>query len=419
MNRHRILVVDDEPDICALVKDILEDEGFKVTVADNAQTARAQFSARRPDLVLLDIWMPGEDGISLLKSWQEDAPSNTPVVIMSGHGTVETAVEATRLGARGFIEKPLTTAKLLQSVQTALAGRGTHGATARTVQKPVGDSPHARRLREEAKRLAQNDTPVMISGETGAGKATFAEYVHSLSTRADNPFITLAGATLDSSALSAALTAAQGGTLLVRQIHEMTAQQQHLLVQCLRSGKLSSADVRLIITSLHEGSDLVQKSGLVPAPVKVAPLREHTKDIPELLNACTDYLCQHRQLPYRRFSIAAQNRLLHYNWPDNLSELNRLVQCLLESDENGEISLQEVEAWLGDRQNTADIWFEQALNKPIREAREMFERFYLRRQLELVGGSVSRLAAKVGMERTHLYRKLRSLDIHLRDGNKH
>ena len=417
MSRQRILVVDDEPDIGMLVKDTLEDEGFEVDLAQNARDARAQFTTQIPDLVLLDIWMPDEDGISLLKSWQEGSENCPPIVIMSGHGTVETAVEATRLGARSFIEKPLTTAKLLQSVHAALAGHTAFDTLTRITRGPVGNSLNARQLREQVTQLTKNDVHVSIVGESGTGKATLAEYIHYHSHRTDAPFTVAFATALDEKLLQTALADTVGGTLLIKQAHELMPTQRKKIAAILTSEYLASQRIRLIITSRNEVTELSQKTGLVQTVLEIAPLREHTEDIPELTGACTDYLCQTQRLPYRRFSIAAQNHLLHYHWPGNLYELNELVRELLESGNTDEVSLQEIEKLLSNRQGKS-IWLEQALNQPLREAREMFERFYLKHQLENVDGNVTRLAAKVGMERTHLYRKLRTLGIQLQDGSK-
>lgn len=413
MNR-RILVVDDEPDICELVKDILEDEGFEVDTVYNALDARTQFMARRPDLVLLDIWMPDEDGLSLLKDWQKPPPIEVPVVIMSGHGTVETAVEATRLGAHSFIEKPLTTAKLLQNVHAALKSKDLQPHAPRA---PVGRSESARRLREEAQRLAKGDEHLAIIGESGVGKAMLAEYIHSLSARAAAPFVAVHASALDDATMERALADAAGGTLLVRQAHKLPT----ALRKALSEDYLAAQQVRLATTGPDEVS--MRAVGVTQATLTVEPLRARVEDIPELVNECTDHWCQQRQLPYRRFSIAAQNRLLHYNWPGNLDELNVLVRGLLETG-GKEISPEEAERQINDRaprhaQPGEEIPLDWAMDKPLREAREMFERMYLTRQLELAGGNVSRLAAQVGMERTHLYRKLRSLGISLReDGNR-
>lgn len=418
MNRCRILVVDDEPDICALIKDVLEDEGFAVSTAQNARDADLQFTARRPDLVLLDIWMPGEDGISLLKSWQGRSRDRVPVIIMSGHGTVETAVEATRLGAHKFIEKPVTTAKLLQSVRGALAGLDADAGAVRVVLEPVGLSPGVQALRERAAQLAASDEHVAIVGEPGVGKTTLGEYIHSLSARAGAPCVVVHAARLDEQSLAAALTGAAGGVLLVRQINAPAPSQQQTLGKALAGERLASENIRLVTTSLSKPGDFMKAAGVTQTVVEIAPLRKHAEDVPELVKSCTDYWCQSRQLPYRCFSIAAQNRLLHYNWPGNLGELSALVRTLLESGRSSEISLEEVEEQLRGRES-GGAWVEQAMDKPMREAREMFERFYLARQLELTEGNVSRLAEKVGMERTHLYRKLRMLGISLKNNGKH
>ena len=415
MSRQRILVVDDEPDICTLVKDILEDEGFEVGVAQDARDARLQFTRTPPDLVLLDIWMPDEDGISLLKHWQEKSPVKVPVVIMSGHGTVETAVEATRLGAHSFIEKPLTTAKLLQSVHAGLVQRAGFD-TPRRVHEPIGLSEYAHQLREKAARLAKSDNTLLIIGETGAGKTALAEYIHSLSPRSDGPFTVIHCATADEASLGDALAEAEGGTLLIKRVQELPPARRQSLAGTLTDAHLVSGRVRLIMTGMRETDGFAEKTGIKQAQIEVAALREHAEDIPELVNACTDYWCQSRQLPYRRFSIAAQNYLLHYSWPGNLSELSELVCALLESG-SGEISLQEIEERLRDS-DRGNAWIKQACDRPMREAREMFEKFYLRHHLKLVEGNVSRLAVKVGMERTHLYRKLRSLGIHPKEGGR-
>ncbi len=413
MNRNRILVVDDEPDICALIKDVLEDEGFEVNTAQNARDADSQFTTRQPDLVLLDIWMPGEDGISLLKSWKGKAQDRVPVIVMSGHGTVETAVEATRLGAHSFIEKPVTTAKLLQNVHDALEGSGAAGAASQIILEPVGLSADAQALREKALQLATSDEHVAIVGEPGVGKTTLGEYIHSLSARARKPFTVVHAETLDEQSLAAAIGASTDGDLMIEQINALGQNQQQTIGKTLTGDRLASENVRLMTTSLGKPGDFIKAAGIVQTVLKIAPLRKHAEDVPELVNSCTDYWCQSRQLPYRRFSIAAQNRLLHYNWPGNLGELSGLVRGLLESGRSDEISLEEVEEQLRNREG-GGAWVEQAMDKPMREAREMFERFYLTRQLELAEGNVSRLAEKVGMERTHLYRKLRALGISLK-----
>ena len=195
MTSSYILVVDDERDIRELVKEILEDEGYEVATANNGQEARRARRVRRPDLILLDVWMPDIDGISLLKEWSEEGGLGSPVIMISGHGTVETAVEATRLGAYDFIEKPLSLAKLLLIVRRALEAdklqRENIGLRQQVqpLSKPVGHSMVIQSLCDQIQRVAQHNAWVLISGEPGSGKELFARYLHDCSPRAEGPFI--------------------------------------------------------------------------------------------------------------------------------------------------------------------------------------------------------------------------------------
>ena len=190
-----ILVVDDEPGILALIRDILEDEGYEVEVAEDAEAARASRRNRRPDLILLDIWMPDSDGISLLREWAKSSAGDAPIIMMSGHGTIETAVEATRLGAYDFLEKPLSTAKLLLAVRRTLEAaqlrRENIGLKREALQasEPIGRSTVMGSLRDQVKRIAEHDTPVLITGESGSGKELIARYLHAHSPRATGPFV--------------------------------------------------------------------------------------------------------------------------------------------------------------------------------------------------------------------------------------
>jgi len=188
MAQAHILVVDDEPDIRQLVSEILEDEGYRVTTADNGESARSAFARDTPDLVLLDIWMPDVDGITLLKEWSGGSGLKCPVIVMSGHGTVETAVEATRLGAQDFVQKPLSLARLLAVVSQALAAKRPAGESSRRTQaalavEPVGSSPAMQLLRGKAEQAAQHDSPVLITGEKGSGRESLARFIHARSGR--------------------------------------------------------------------------------------------------------------------------------------------------------------------------------------------------------------------------------------------
>lgn len=450
MTAQYILVVDDEPDIRTLVKEILEDEGYEVSVAEDAVSARERRRNRRPDLTLLDIWMPGEDGISLLKEWQDAGGMSSPVIIMSGHGTVETAVEATRLGAYDFIEKPLSMAKLLLTVRRALEAdqlqREYVGLKqqAPQISEPAGSSQIMQQLREQARKVAQHDTWVLITGEPGAGKETLARYIHSMSPRRERRFVSVSAAVLGrrdaASELFGSETGdtihyglleqANGGVLFLDEVADVDLQAQGRLLNALEGNSVVrlggsesvEVDVRVIAASHRSLQNEVQAGRfredlyyrLNVVPLIVPPLREHPEDITELLNYYVDFYSATEGLPYRHFSISAQNRLLHYPWPGNVLELRNLVQRLLILGSYDEITVDEVDNALG--MLTARSAQEQPLQAdifkmPLREAREQFERTYLLQQLKYAQGSVSKLSERVGMERTHLYRKLRALGI--------
>jgi DNA-binding NtrC family response regulator len=446
MSNPHVLVVDDEADIRALIKDILTDEGYGVTVAADASEARSARANRKFDLILLDIWMPDTDGITLLREWSDSGELNSPVVIMSGHGTVDAAVEATRLGAFDFVEKPLSLAKLLRTVEAALESAGKQSKAARnllpSLLAPVGRSKLMQGLRERVQQYARHDGSVLMSGEPGTGRGAFARYMHGLSRRADEPLTTLAAASItDSNAeeqllgserggeiIAGAFERAAGGTLVIDELADLNMTAQKVLFGVLESGSFTriggtnpiKVDVRIVATvgPEYEGRivagelrrDLV--SHLSELSVRIPPLREYAEDVPELLTYYVDKLVDSEGLAFRRFSVAAQNRLRNYPWPDNVRELKNFVRRLLMSDSIDDISLEEVEAEISATSPADEPLVKQdLLALPLREAREQFERAYLQQQLVLCGGKVGQLAKRVGMERTHLYRKLRSLGV--------
>jgi DNA-binding NtrC family response regulator len=455
MTSRHILVVDDEPDIRNLVHEILEDEGYSVTTADGGEAARKACRIRRPDLILLDIWMQDVDGITLLREWAETGELPCPVVMMSGHGTVETAVEATRLGAYDFIEKPISLAKLLLTVERAFESDRLkrenvdlreHG---RPVIMPVGKSEIMEQLRQQARRIAQHSSVVLITGEAGAGKGTFARYIHEQSQLNNGPFVEIAvgSITRENSATElfgveegqsvhyGRLEQANGGTLCIGDIADMDLQTQARLLSVLQTSSFVrlggnedvEVDLRIIATtqrSLEQEvaagrfrDDLFYHLNVVP--LHIPALREHADDVHELLNFYIDYLVTHERLPYRHFSVAAQNRLRSYKWPGNIRELRNLVQRLLILGSGEEIEVDEIERAIGSNVEVAGERGGPVMpyDLPLREAREKFEHNYLLHQLQEVDGSVGKLAKRVGMERTHLYRKLRSLGIDLKKGS--
>ena len=443
MNSERILVVDDEPDICGLVSDILTDEGYRVSAAETAASARQQVSQSEYDLVLLDIWMPDEDGITLLKDWKENKILQCPVVMMSGHGTVETAVEATRLGAYAFVEKPLTTTKLIQTIRKALDSRNEQdevNTLARNVNKnfvtPIGTSAVMKKLFEICARSSQVNSNLLLSGEEGSGRYTIARYIHELSERSGNPFVLVSNEQFDmtrvdestwsklKTQLIDSIKLAQDGTIFfenVDRINQVVQKRFMDLLQQLSAVQVFKRFNVKVTASVSAGAvaaleDL--QATLLMTRISVPALRSHSEDIPGLINLIIDNLCANDNYNYRKCSIAAQNAFLHYQWPRNIAELRMIIQELLVTGGSEEITVDDVKQALskksGEVENKAKN-VETLLDMPLREAREAFEKQYLLHQLKRVDGSVSKLADLVGMERTHLYRKLRSLGIGSKD----
>jgi DNA-binding NtrC family response regulator len=446
MSTSHVLVVDDEEDICALIQDILTDEGYGVTVAADAEEARAARADRKFDLILLDIWMPDTDGITLLREWSEGGDLNCPVVIMSGHGSVDTAVGATRMGAFDFVEKPLSLAKLLRTVEAALSSAEKQSKTAHallpSLLAPVGRSKLMQVLRDKVQQYARHDAPVLLTGEPGTGRSAFARYLHALSSRTDEPLVSVTGASLTDSNVeeqllgsesggeihAGAFERAAGGTLLIDDLTDLNDAAQKTIIAVMEDRSIrrvgGSEDLRLdarIVatagadyeTKMDSGDlrrDLV--SNLNVLALRVPPLREYAEDVPELLTYYVDKLVDAEGLTFRRFSVAAQNRLRNYPWPDNVRELKNMVRRLLLSQAEGDITLEEVEADINAGEPVNEPLVKQdLLSLPLREAREQFERAYLQQQLVLCDGKVGQLAKRVGMERTHLYRKLRALGV--------
>ncbi len=445
-----ILVVDDEPDIRGLLREILEDEGYQVAVAENGAAAREARRAQRPDLVLLDIWMPDVDGISLLKEWTEDGSLPMPVIMMSGHGTVETAVEATRLGAYDYIEKPLSLAKLLLTVERALEAdrlqRENRGLRRQShaVAEPIGKSAVMQRLREQIKRVAQHDTWVLISGEAGSGRKVAARFLHASGGRREGPLIDASAASLtdtdvavelfgseqDGRVRYGLLEQANAGTLVLDEVGEMDLATQAKLLPALESktfyrvggSEPVRVNVRVIAITRYDLAQRVEDGlfrkdlfyQLNVVPLHVPALREHVEDVPDLLNYYVDLFVTRDRLPYRSFTVAAQNRLRNYDWPGNIRELKNLVQRLLIIGAGSEIDADEVEVSLQGMGAPAGPGLPISLEQPLREARDEFERTYLEYHLRKTGGSVGKVAQVAGMERTHLYRKLRALGIDIK-----
>lgn len=432
MSTARILVVDDEPDIRDLLCEILEDEGYRVAVAGDAESARRARQEEIPDLALVDIWMPDIDGITLLKEWHGANALTFPVIMMSGHGTIETAVEATRLGAYDFVEKPLSLAKLLSTVRAALgaANEPDSRPAVRSVwrRQLVGTSSKLAELREQVARMADGDQPILVRGEPGSGKHTVACLLHEQGARADGPWVDIDIGRIGRDGLEEALFGPNGawaearrGTLVLNDLAELDEQTQKLLADRLampatteapRLVALSAEDLPRWIAERAFRSDLFRM--LNPDTIQVPPLREHAEDVPDLLSHFIDRCVEIEGLPYRHFTVAAQNRLRNYHWPGNVAEFESLVRGVLSLEDVVEIDADTVDRVLMELRPQLEVpasAMPLPLDLPLREARDAFERAYLQHQLRLAGGRIGELARRVGMERTHLYRKLRSLGI--------
>lgn len=450
-----ILVVDDEPDIRRLVREILEDEGYAVTVAKDGGSARDAIATRMPNLVLLDIWMPDVDGISLLKEFLEKNRLRCPVIMMSGHGTVEAAVESTRLGAFDFIEKPLSLAKLLVTVERALeSGESTasQNVTHHDILQPVdiiGKSQTVKKLVEQLDQCSKHDVTVLLIGEPGAGKTRSARYVHSNSGRSQSPYVELRTTNLSSrrnksgidlllgvenssGSSNGCLEQANSGTLFVDDVAELDDEMQAALYGALTSSSIYrvdgnspvDVDVRFILATRYDLQQEVRAGRfredlfhcINAYPIRLPALRDHSEDVPELLQHYVSVFADKERMPYRSFTVAAQNRLRNYGWPGNVLELENVVRRLLMMDGDVNIDITDVDEML-EQVSTAldgdqsDMLLMPQFDLPLRQAREQFEKAYLEYHLKQSDGSVGKVAKLAGMERTHLYRKLRALGI--------
>ena len=410
----KILIVDDEVGIRELLSEILRDEGHDILLAENASAARAARNAVRPDMVLLDIWMPDTDGITLLKEWAANGQLNMPVVMMSGHGTIDTAVEATRIGAIDYLEKPIALQKLLAAVKRGLQRPQAPGAPAALTLAAFTRSVPLRELKRRVEQITGSSRVLLL--RIGAG--TLAELV-ARSVQAPNaPWLDLAGVTapLDISPLQAA----HGGVLFVGELARLSRAQQKNLAFAL--DRLDRYALRLVVASdrsleglIGEGWEESLLSRLFEvslAPPSIADVRD---DLPELASQLLLHLVEAGEVPLRRFSTAALNQLRNLPWPGGYPELRAAVKSLALGTLEEEIGASEVRRLL-----PADLAAGAcgvSLDQPLREAREAFERMYFEHHLRLEGGNMTRLAEKTGLERTHLYRKLKQLG--LQAGRRH
>ena len=442
MSHETILIIDDESDIRVQVGEILSDHKYQVLQAESAAAARATVLQQPVDLALLDIWMPGEDGMSLLRSWRHEDLPEFPILMMSGHGNIETAIEATRLGAWDYLEKPFSMDKLLLSVTRALETSRLRKRNKALLQdsaaneRLVGSSPEIRRLRDRAQAVSNDNEPVLILGEPGCEFLALANHIHANSSRHHWQIVVGRGRNINQRLLeespehpSCLLLEAHGGTLLIDPLVQLAPQTQTRLLAVLENrhllqenGTATPINARLIAT-LHQSpeSALAEKTldpslyaKLAPNTLTLPPLRERTRDIPELIEHHAARYTARENLALRHFPDEVLASLCTYEWPDNVHELRGLVYHLLIGGKGREVTMSEVNHLLlpepSRNQDPVD-GLEDLMDLPYREARTRFDQMYYQFQIERSNGNMARLSSRTHMERTYLYRKLRDLGL--------
>jgi two-component system, NtrC family, nitrogen regulation response regulator NtrX len=416
MSANQILVVDDEVGIRELLFEILRDEGYGVRLAENAATARSARKEMRPDLVLLDIWMPDTDGITLLKEWAGSGMLTMPVVMMSGHGTIDSAVEATRIGAFDFLEKPISLPKLLATVGKALAGGRVLPKTGLTLQN-LGKARVMQELRQRLEQVSRLRTPVLLAGEPGCGFEVCARHLH----LPNSPWVAPESTEWLAANPFEPLNDAREGTLFLAEIGTLGKAEQKGLAQMLP--KLEKFNVRLVCAATGALAAMAedgrfdaalyhQLSGLT---IRVPSIADHAEDIPDIAATLLTQLVDANEVPLRTITVGALNVMRNLDWTGNLPVLQNAVKTLALTALANEITGDDVnrvakEFNLAPReQATTGVGI--SLDLPLRDAREQFERQYFMHHIRREEGNMSRVADRVGLERTHLYRKLKQLGI--------
>ncbi|KAA2237631.1 nitrogen assimilation response regulator NtrX [Salinarimonas soli] len=450
-----ILIVDDEADIRDLVAGILEDEGHRTRTAGGADDALAAVAARRPHLIFLDIWLQGSrlDGLQVLDAVKAEHPE-MPVVMISGHGNIETAVSAIKAGAYDFIEKPFKADRLVLVAERALEAsrlkREVKDLRARSVQasRIAGRSSVVNQLRQTVERVAPTNARILITGAPGSGKELTARTIHGTSARANGPFVVINAATITPETMEAelfgveasseggrrigALEEAHGGTLYIDEIADMPRETQNRILRVLvdqnfqRVGGTTRVhvDVRIISSSSRDlaaeiqagrfREDLFHRLSVVP--IRVPSLHERREDVPELIEFFMDQISSATGLARRRIADDAMAVLQSHDWPGNVRQLRNNIERLMilavgdpEAPVTAEMLPSEVGALVPVTPNGAGG--EKLMSLPLRDAREIFEREYLVAQIARFSGNISRTAEFIGMERSALHRKLKSLGI--------
>ena len=452
MSRARILVVDDEPNIRRMLAGVLTDEGYAVEAAADAEAAWGFLAEQAVDLMLLDVKLPGEDGLGLLRRLRE-AEAALPVIMMSGHGTIATALEATRLGARDFIEKPIAPERLLVSLANALRLRrledenaGLREALAVTGEI-IGASAAMTRLREEIARSAPSEARVLVTGENGTGKELVARALHAGSPRRERPFVKVNCAAIppdlleselfghEKGAFTGALSRrrgkferAQGGTLLLDEIGDMNAATQAKLLRVLEEGEMERLgserslrlDVRVLASTNRDLDALLAAGGfrrdlyhrLRVIPIHVPPLREHPEDVEPLAVHYLGHFCAANGRPLKRLDAGALARLRSWPWPGNVRELKNLMERIVIMVDGREVGAAAVAGLLGPAAAGANgAAPDGGRGATLADSLAACERRLVGEALDAAGGNVAEAARRLGLDRANLHRRLRRLGL--------
>lgn len=414
MRSSDILIVDDEVGIRDLLSEILQDEGYTVTVAENADTARQLCQQTRPAMVLLDIWMPDCDGITLLKEWAKSGQLTMPVVMMSGHASIDTAVEATKIGALDFLEKPISLQKLLSTVDRALKYGQMQAASNLSLDK-LGHSQVIKNLNQQLEQIARFSSPVLLTGEMGSPFELVARALH----KSGTPWIEPTQIDQIVDVPIELLQKASNGILYLGDISQYGKSIQQSIGFMLT--KADRYNTRIICTcsrpikemmadSLQDNKLLHTLSSLI---IVIPPLRAQLDDMVFLVEQITTELAESQKIPIVKFTTAALNELRQYNWPGNLEQLRNIVKSLMLTAENNEVDVKVVNGILNQftHQQPLESIGKFDFDLPLRELRENLERRYFEYHIAHEGHNMSKVAQKVGLERTHLYRKLKQLGI--------
>lgn len=414
MRSSDILIVDDEVGIRDLLSEILQDEGYTVTLAENAEEARQLRHQVRPAMVLLDIWMPDCDGITLLKEWAKNGQLNMPVVMMSGHASIDTAVEATKIGALDFLEKPIALQKLLSTVDRALKHSEMQTAAGLSLDK-LGNSAVIQELNQKLENAVKHNHPVLLTGETGSPFELVARYFQKNGT----PWVAPSKLEHIVDTPLELLQKAAGGVLYVGDIAQYSKNIQNGIA--FLHSKADRHNVRLMAASSREPEALAEAGThdaklleiFAKSMIALPPLRSQPDDIVFLINQIMTELAESEKIPLVKFSSGACMILRQHNWPGNFEQLRTVVKNLALAADGAEVSEIAAAAALG---QNADLPVSEMVggfnfNMPLRELREELERRYFEYHIAQEGQNMSRVAQKVGLERTHLYRKLKQLGI--------